>query len=119
VDSAHLSLTFVLAAVGIGLGRFVLTSMDRAESGFASLWVPPDRTLGWPHGVQESDEPWAWRKGPPPIDVHAAPPFRPPIDADVPRSSEPASPLRDSLVVPVAAVAPVHLTIHRHEDGDV
>ena len=41
--------------------RFGLGSLDRAEAVFASLFVPPDRTLGWPRGVQESDAPWGWQ----------------------------------------------------------
>jgi hypothetical protein len=45
--------------------RLVLGTLDRAEAGFASLFVPPDRTLGWPRGVQESDAPWGWH---PPLD---------------------------------------------------
>ena len=116
MDAAHLSLLFVLAAVGIGLGRFVLTSLDRAESGFASLWVPPDRTLGWPRGVQESDEPWAWRTPAGAMEVHSDPGPRGADDLVALRAASPPPPHADSLVVPVAPVAPVHLVIHGHDD---
>jgi hypothetical protein len=57
-----------LIAICVGLIwliRFVVRTLGLSEAGFASLFVPPDRALGWPHGVQESDAPWGWR---PPID---------------------------------------------------
>ena len=41
--------------------RLALGSLERAEAGFASLFVPTNRTLPWPRGVQESGESWAWR----------------------------------------------------------
>ena len=43
------------------VARFGLHSFEQVEAGFASLFVPPDRTLPWPRGVQESDNPWGWR----------------------------------------------------------
>jgi len=49
------------------VGAFVF-ALPRAASAvgatsdlLAQLFVPPDRALPWPHGVQESDEPWGWR----------------------------------------------------------
>jgi hypothetical protein len=39
----------------------VAASMGTTGDVLAQLFVPPDRGLGWPHGVQERDEPWAWR----------------------------------------------------------
>jgi hypothetical protein len=49
----------ILIAAG-GLGR-LLAQLGLASDFLASLFVPPDRTLGWPHGVQEQDTPWTWR----------------------------------------------------------
>jgi hypothetical protein len=65
MDAAHLTQLLALAAGVFAIVRFVLGTLDRAEAGFASLFVPPDRTLGWPRGVQESDAPWGWQ---PPVD---------------------------------------------------
>ena len=36
-------------------------SVGQAADGMATLFVPPDRALGWPRGVQEIDDPWAWQ----------------------------------------------------------
>ena len=60
MDAAHLTQLLALAAFVIVFVRLVLGTLDRAEAGFASLFVPPDRTLGWPRGIQESDAPWGW-----------------------------------------------------------
>jgi hypothetical protein len=49
----------ILLAAG-GTGR-VLAQLGLASDLMASLFVPPDRALGWPHGVQEQDAPWRWR----------------------------------------------------------
>jgi hypothetical protein len=54
------TLAAVLAAAVVIVPRLVLESAGRASDGIAHLFVPPDRTLGWPHGVQESDDPWGW-----------------------------------------------------------
>jgi hypothetical protein len=58
----------ILLAAG-GTGR-VLAQLGVASDLMASLFVPPDRALGWPHGVQEQDTPWSWR---PPSASHAEP----------------------------------------------
>jgi hypothetical protein len=49
----------ILIAAG-GTGR-VLAQLGVASDLMASLFVPPDRALGWPRGVQEQDAPWTWR----------------------------------------------------------
>src|SRR4051794_36209728 len=55
------TLAAVVAAAVVIVPRVVLESAGRASDGIAQLFVPPDRTLGWPHGVQEGDDPWGWR----------------------------------------------------------
>jgi len=83
--------------------RFVIRTFSLTEAGFASLFVPPDRTLGWPHGVQESDAPWGWR---PPIDEINGEGTDP--VADLP--SDAADPLivrAGSYVEPTRPVAPI------------
>jgi hypothetical protein len=64
MDAAQLTQLITIGALLFLSMRFALRSLDRAEAGFASLFVPPDRTLPWPRGVQESDSPWGWN---PPI----------------------------------------------------
>ena len=110
MDAAQLTKLFALVIVLVGLGRFVLTSLDRAEHGFASLFVPPDRALGWPHGVQEGDEPWAWRK---PVAHIEDPGLEPPGGAGQPTVVETTAvpDARRSLVVPVHPVAPIRFSL--------
>ena len=43
------------------VGWWAISDLGRSSDVMASLFVPPDLRLGWPHGVQESDEPWGWR----------------------------------------------------------
>jgi hypothetical protein len=57
------TLAAVIAAAVVIVPRLVLESAGRASDGIAQLFVPPDRALGWPHGVQEGDDPWGWRSG--------------------------------------------------------
>lgn len=54
------TLAAVVAAAVVIVPRLVLESAGRASDGIAQLFVPPDRSLGWPHGVQEGDDPWGW-----------------------------------------------------------
>jgi hypothetical protein len=61
MDAAQLTQLITIGALLFLSMRTVLRTLDRAETGFASLFVPPDRTLPWPRGVQESDSPWGWR----------------------------------------------------------
>ena len=112
MDAAHLAQLILYGGILFVLVRFLVTTLDRAESGFASLFVPPDRTLGWPRGVQESDEPWAWRAPTahvedPGLEPPGGPGERTMIEA-------PAADARRSLVVPVRPVAPVHFNLRPH-----
>jgi hypothetical protein len=111
MDAAQLTKLFALLVVAAAFGRFVLTSLDRAESGFASLFVPPDRTLGWPHGVQEGDEPWAWRAArSQPLEVLGGSPAEPDRELPTPVSDW-SAPRAGALVVPVGRVAPVRFRL--------
>jgi hypothetical protein len=69
MDAVPLTQLFATGALLFLVVRFALHSLSQAEAGFASLFVPPDRTLPWPRGVQESDAPWGWR---PPIETDNA-----------------------------------------------
>ena len=70
MDAAQLTQLITIGALLFLSMRTVLRTLDRAETGFASLFVPPDRTLPWPRGVQESDSPWGWR--PPMLTIEGA-----------------------------------------------
>jgi len=71
VDLNPILIVVVLVAAS-GVGR-ALTSLGRASDLMASLFVPPDRTLGWPHGVQEQDAPWSWRSTAPATEADLPP----------------------------------------------
>jgi hypothetical protein len=113
MDASRLTMTLAVLLVGAGLGRFILSTMGRAGDAMATLFVPPDQALGWPHGVQEGDEPWGWRGS------ASAPgsPTDPGRNDDDRGSGEPrdwTDPLDGTFVVPVDRVEPVHLGVRPH-----
>jgi len=65
MDSPNLLVPLVITVLAILTPRVLFQTVGRASDGIAQLFVPPDRSLGWPHGVQESDEPWGWHEAPP------------------------------------------------------
>ena len=71
----------VIAAASVGR---VLSQLGLASDLMASLFVPPDRALGWPHGVQEQDVEWTWR----PPQARTAP-------------AEPTSPVQTQRLAPI------------------
>jgi hypothetical protein len=64
MDTPNLLLPMIIVGLFFVLPR-VAVSAGHAGDVVAQLFVPPNRSLGWPHGVQESDEPWGWHGGPP------------------------------------------------------
>jgi hypothetical protein len=64
MDAALLTQVVTIGALFVLGMRYAVRTLGHAEAGFASLFVPPDRTLPWPRGVQESDSPWGWRTTP-------------------------------------------------------
>ena len=115
MDASHLTLAAALVVMAIGLGRAVNGPLSRAGDGLAVLFVPPDRALGWPRGVQETDEPWGWRSA---TRATVDPEWpEPPADAMVggPGPEDgPFPPRSGSLVVPVGRVAPIHVGVRPH-----
>ena len=109
MDTPNLLIPAVLALVLIFVPRLVLQSVGRASEGIAQLFVPPDRALGWPRGVQESDEPWAWREpavglpGEPATGESAGPDIVELVDTPFERAA-----VRDALIVKVRAVRAGH-----------
>jgi hypothetical protein len=65
------ALAFLAVAVWL-VSRPLFQSVGAAGDVVAQLFVPPNRALGWPHGVQESDSPWGWRSADAAIDPPAA-----------------------------------------------
>jgi hypothetical protein len=62
MDPSTLVAIVLLIAALVLVPRYALEGLGRASDGLAQLFVPPDRTLRWPHGVQESDDPWGWHE---------------------------------------------------------
>jgi hypothetical protein len=113
VDAGQLTQAFIIAGILLGIGRLVVTTVGRAEGGIAILFVPPDRRLGWPHGVQESDEPWGWH--PPattPTEVFEAAGLdnEPTLPAEAPLPE----PVAGSFVVDPKPVDPITFHARRH-----
>ncbi len=115
MDAAQLFRVFTMVLAAAAGARFVFVSVSRAGDGVATLFVPPDRALGWPRGVQEGDEPWGWHGTPP---TRVGPPGA--FDSDGPpaagdKSDRPwGQPRAGSFVVPVKRVAPIDLHILPH-----
>ncbi len=61
MDPWTIALWTVLVACLIRAGRRAIGALGGSSDVMGSLFVPPDRRLGWPRGVQESDEPWGWQ----------------------------------------------------------
>lgn len=112
MDASRLTLAFAILIGAYAFGRFVFGSVARAGDGMAALFVPPDRTLGWPRGIQESDEPWVWR---PPVPANRAG-VDDEIDDDERRSGrgEGIPPPHGTFVVAVGPVAPVRVIVLLH-----
>ena len=114
MDASHLSLAAALVTIAVGIGRAASGPLSRAGDGMAALFVPPDRTLGWPHGVQERDEPWRWAATRP---LAAADPGTDPgdpwLDGDPATDPWPV-PRHGALVVPIGRVAPIHVGVRPH-----
>lgn len=110
MDASQLT-AFVVLVITIALSRLIFSGTLGAGDVMASLFVPPDRALGWPHGVQESDEPWGWRKPSPPV---AAVPSMPDDGAggtSGPTTGDRIEPREGTYVVPVERVRPVRLVV--------
>jgi hypothetical protein len=113
MDAVNLAVGGAVAALAFVVGRGLFTSLGTASDCMASLFVPPGHDLGWPHGVQERDDPWAWRAAP---SSSVAPP-QDPDDGGGPRQPEPrdwVDPGSGTFVVPVGRVAPVRLGVRPH-----
>ena len=61
MDASPITQAIILFALVTAATRFIVAPLARASDGIATLFGPQSHTLGWPRGVQESDEPWAWR----------------------------------------------------------
>jgi hypothetical protein len=115
MDPTRFAATLAVLLIGVGIGRVVIGSAGRTSDVMATLWVPPDLALGWPRGVQESDEPWGWHA--PPVGPEWAP-ANGDDDDDTPPTppggSDWIDPPRGTFVVPVDRVDPVHLGVRPH-----
>jgi hypothetical protein len=76
MDLSTLVAWVIIGTVGLLAVRPLASSLGRSSAVMGSLFVPYDRTLPWPVGVQETDEPWAWRD-PPAVDAVTTGPLGP------------------------------------------
>jgi hypothetical protein len=76
MDLPTIATWIVLGAAVLVWTRRIVRSLGRSSELMACLFVPPSHVLPWPHGVQESDEPWAWTA--PASDAGQDPPSVPP-----------------------------------------
>jgi hypothetical protein len=74
MDTPNLLVLLAVSVLLIVAPRLAYRTVGLTGDFFAQLFVPPDRALGWPHGVQESDAPWGWNPTamPDPTDVFEA-----------------------------------------------
>ena len=99
------ALAFVAAGAWL-VSRPLFQSVGVAGDAVAQLFVPPDRALGWPRGVQESDAPWAWRAPAASFDIEGRSDSPVALDAEAePVDIDALPPVRaGSFVVPVQRV---------------
>jgi hypothetical protein len=114
MDASAITQALVLFVAVTAATRFMLAPLARAGDGIATLFGPQNHTLGWPRGVQESDEPWAWRMPQTPVlDQSVAP--DPHGDDPLPATTEVWVESRvGTLVVPVARVEAIRLRVRPH-----
>ena len=110
MDAPNLLFSLVIVLVLILTPRLLLSSVGAAGDIVAALFVPPDQSLGWPHGVQESDDPWGWHGS---VEPGSGPDRGSDPGDDLPTIVElidlpPDRAVRGSLVVPVRPVHRFH-----------
>ncbi|HET9615474.1 MAG TPA: hypothetical protein VFP22_11740 [Candidatus Limnocylindrales bacterium] len=86
MDPPSLFVALAIVAAIVVFPRLVAAAGQTSDV-IAQLFVPPDRALGWPHGVQEGDDPWGWREvlapdPEPPADEGGSPLIVEVVDAD-------------------------------------
>jgi len=114
MDALPIAQALVLFVAVTAATRFMLAPLARAGDGIATLFGPQGHSLGWPRGVQESDEPWGWRA---PhrvvVDQFSEPDQRGndqlPATSEVWVDSRPGS-----FLVPVARVQAIRLRVRPH-----
>src|SRR5258705_11802045 len=114
MDASPITQALLLFVAVTAATRYVLAPLARAGDGIATLFGPQNHTLGWPRGVQESDEPWAWHS-PGPVVVNQSG-----LPDD--RSGDPFSDVSEVWVdsrsgrflVPVAPVEAIRLRVRPH-----
>jgi hypothetical protein len=101
------ALAFLALAVWL-VSRPLFQSVGTAGDVVAQLFVPPNRGLGWPRGVQEIDSPWSWAAASDTVDPMSA--------MEPPSGSDPGLLDLDGLPTPIRAgsfVVPVQ-PVRRH-----
>jgi hypothetical protein len=114
MDASPITQALLLFVVVTAATRYILAPLARAGDGIATLFGSQTHTLGWPRGVQESDEPWGWRTLQLPVIDQAAPPDDR-IDDPPPATTEVWVESRaGTFVVPVAPVEAIRMGVRPH-----
>lgn len=114
MDASPITQAFLLFLVVTAATRYILAPLARAGDGIATLFGSQNHTLGWPRGVQESDEPWAWRTPRQAVVNQPAPPDDRSGDPDPPGPEVWAESREGTFIVPVASVASIRLRVRPH-----
>ena len=114
MDASPITQAVLLFVVVTAATRFFLAPLARAGDGIATLFGPQNHTLGWPHGVQESDEPWAWRTRQTPVIDRFAGPDDLRNDPRPPGAEVVADARSGTFVVPVAPVEAIRMGARPH-----
>jgi hypothetical protein len=109
MDASPITQALVLFVIVTATTRYVLAPLARAGDGIATLFGPQTHTLGWPRGVQEGDEPWAWR-----APQQAALPNDRADDDQRPGPEVETEGRSGTFVVPVAPVEAIRMGVRPH-----
>ena len=109
MDTPNLLVLLTVSVLLIVAPRVAYRTVGLTGDFFAQLFVPPDRALGWPRGVQESDAPWGWNPAAMPdadVGLEAAPDLGEPRGPDTLDLGALPDVRTGSYVVPVHPVEP-------------
>jgi hypothetical protein len=114
MDASPITQALLLFVAVTAATRFILAPLARAGDGIATLFGPQNHALGWPRGVQESDEPWAWRTPQFAVVDHSTQPDDPSGDALSDVSDAWVESSSGRFLVPVTPVEPIRLRVRPH-----
>jgi hypothetical protein len=114
MDASPITQALLVFVVVTAATRFILAPLARAGDGIATLFGPQNHMLGWPRGVQERDEPWAWRTPQQAVVDQPAPPDDRSGDPYPPGPEVGAESREGTFIVSVASVASIRVRVRPH-----